>query len=172
VNHLYLDTQGYVTVGIGTMLPNLAAAQALPFVVRASNRPASAKDIEADFHAMTSQAAAQVAKKYKPHTQLDLPEAHIDALLDAEITAREASLRAHFPGYDNYPAGPKRALIDMVFNLGIGSLSNRTGLLAFKNMKAAIVASDWRQAAAACHRKGPSDARNAWTHDRFLEAAP
>ena len=63
-------------------------------------------------------------------------------------------------------------VLGLVFNLGMGSASKNTGLLAFKTMKTAIEASDWKKAAAACHRKGPSEARNNWTRDRFLESAP
>ena len=172
VNHLYLDTKGLVTVGVGTMLPNVAAAQALSFVVRSTQAAATAKEIETDFNAVLAMTAAQLAAKYRPSTLLDMPETQIDSLLDTEITTREAALKVEFKDYDTYPAGARRALLDMVFNLGMGSASKNTGLLAFKTMKTAIEAGDWKKAAAACHRKGPSEARNNWTRDRFLESAP
>lgn len=172
ISHLYLDTKGLVTIGIGTMLPNVAAAQALRFVVRSTQAAATAKEIETDFKAVLAQPAAQLAAKYRAHTLLDMPDDQIDALLDVEINTRQAALRENFAGYDDYPAGAKRALLDMVFNLGMGSASKGNGLLAFKTMKAAIDQRDWKKAAAACHRQGPSEARNQWTRDRFLESAP
>ena len=172
INHLYLDTKGLVTVGVGTMLPNVAAAQALRFVVRSTQAAASAKEIETDFNAVLAMTASQLAAKYRPSTLLDMSEDQIDTLLDSEITTREAGLRVQFKDYDTYPAGARRALIDMVFNLGMGSAAKNTGLLAFKTMKTAIEADDWKKAAAACHRKGPSEERNNWTRDRFLESAP
>ena len=33
INHMYLDTVGKVTVGVGNMLPSIESAQALPFVL-------------------------------------------------------------------------------------------------------------------------------------------
>ncbi len=172
INHLYLDTQGLITVGVGTMLPNVAAAQALSFVVRATQATATAKEIETDYKAVLAKTAGQLAASYRASTLLDMTETQIDTLLDAEITTRLAHLRAQFKAFDTYPLGARRALIDMEFNLGMGSAEKNTGLLAFKTMKAAIEASDWKKAAASCHRKGPSETRNNWTRDLFLESAP
>jgi GH24 family phage-related lysozyme (muramidase) len=170
VNHMYLDTKGLVTVGVGTMLPDVKAAQALHFLVRSTKAAASAAEIETEFKAVLAQPAGQLAANYT--TLLDMPEDQIDSLLDTEITTREAGLRMQFKGYDGYPASARRALIDMVFNLGMGSASKNTGLLAFKTMKTAIETGDWKKAAASCHRNGPSRSRNDWTRDRFLESAP
>ena len=37
IPHMYLDTKGYVTVGIGHLLKDVAAAQKVPFLVRNTN---------------------------------------------------------------------------------------------------------------------------------------
>ncbi|MFO1327796.1 MAG: hypothetical protein U1F56_10600 [Rubrivivax sp.] len=165
VPHMYLDTKGLVTVGIGKMLPDAKAAQALAFVRRSDGAAASAAEIKTDYDNVHKQPKAQLASAYEKHTALILPDAEIDALLAAVVAGFEADLKANFAGYDNYPAPAKRALLDMIYNLG------KSGLLAYKKLKKAVEAGKWKDAAAECYRHGPSQERNDWTRDRFLEAA-
>ena len=165
IPHMYLDTKGLVTVGVGKMLPDVATAQALAFVRRADGLAASAAEIEADFTAVSAQPKGKLASSYKAHTALDLPDAAIDALLRIVVDGFEADLKTNYAGYDTYPVPAKRALLDMIYNLGTA------GLLKFKKLEAAVEASQWTEAAAQCHRVGPSEERNDWTRDLFLEAA-
>ncbi|MFT7186732.1 MAG: GH24 family phage-related lysozyme (muramidase), partial [Pseudohongiellaceae bacterium] len=44
INHMYLDTVGKLTVGVGNMLPNSGAASELPFILEDSRKPASQED--------------------------------------------------------------------------------------------------------------------------------
>ncbi len=164
IAHMYLDTKNLVTVGIGKMLPDVKAAQALPFVVRGTSSAASPAQIAEDFTSVKKQPAAMLAKSYRPFTKLDLPDKAIDDLLLAELVIFEGQLKANFAGYDNYPEPARRALLDMIYNLGLA------GLLTFKNLKKAVESANWRTAAAECHRNGPSQQRNDWTHDLFLHA--
>lgn len=164
-SYMYLDTRGYVTVGVGKMLPDVATAQKLAFVVRTTKVAASAEEIKSDFEAVKKQPKAHLASWYQKHTKLDLPDAEIDKLLKVEVAKFEQQLKKNFKDYDKYPAPARRALLDMAYNLGID------GLLKFKKLKAAAEKGDWKTAAAECHRNGPSDDRNDWTKARFLEAA-
>jgi GH24 family phage-related lysozyme (muramidase) len=166
VSHMYLDTVGLVTVGVGKMLRDIAAAQELPFVRRADGAAASPAEIAADFNAVASQAKGKIASTYERYTALDLPDEAIAALLKTVVDGFEADLADAFAGYDSYPLAAKRALLDMIYNLGLA------GLLKFKKLKAAVEAGDWQGAAAQCHRNGPSQERNDWTRDQFLAAAP
>jgi GH24 family phage-related lysozyme (muramidase) len=52
IPHMYLDTVGKVTIGVGNMLPNVAAAQKLAFVVRTTKKKAIKDQIETDFEAV------------------------------------------------------------------------------------------------------------------------
>jgi GH24 family phage-related lysozyme (muramidase) len=165
ISHMYLDTKGLVTVGIGKMLPNIAAAQELDFVRRADAVAATAEEIAADFSAVSAQAAGKIAGTYRKYTSLDLPDEAIGDLLKTVVEGFENDLEQSFAGYDSYPLPAKRALLDMIYNLGLD------GLLKFKKMKASVEAGDWTTAAAQCHRNGPSDERNNWTRDLFLDAA-
>lgn len=165
IAHMYLDTRGYVTIGIGNMLANAAAAKKLAFVVRESGLAATPAQIEADFTAVTKLAAGMPAASYKTHTRLDLPDASINALFKVRIDGFRADLAGSFKDYATYPVAAKRALLDMIYNLG------KDGLLKFKKLKAAAEAGNWKEAANQCHRQGPSKERNDWTRELFLEAA-
>jgi len=165
IAHLYLDTKGLVTVGVGKMLRNEAAALKLPFVRRADGVRATPAEISADFRAVLAQPKGKLAGSYRKFTLLDLPNPAIDDLLKITVDGFEADLRARLPGYATAPAPAKAALLDMAYNLGTD------GLLLYKNLKAAVAKGDWRRAAAECHRNGPSPERNDWTRDQFLAAA-
>ena len=97
ISHMYLDTVGKVTVGVGNMLPNVAAAQRLSFVVRVTKKKATKDEIKTDFETIRNQTKGQVASRYKAKTKLDLPEKDINALLDARIVTfkRELKLKKH-----------------------------------------------------------------------------
>ena len=162
---MYLDTKSLVTVGIGKMLPDVAAAQQLPFVHRADAKPASADEIKTDFESVKKQPGSQLAAKYKPFTKLDLPDDKIFELLKSVNDDFQDKLRSHIKGYDAFPVPARRALTDMAYNLGID------GLMKFHHLLASIAKADWTKAATECHRNGPSDERNEWTKNMFLEAA-
>jgi GH24 family phage-related lysozyme (muramidase) len=106
-----------------------------------------------------------LAARYRQFTTLDLADDDIFELLKTVDADFQQKLRDNFTGYDDYPAPVKRALTDMVYNLGIG------GLLKYSHMRKSIADKDWKKAAAECHRNGPSEERNNWTRDLFLEAA-
>ncbi len=48
ISHMYLDTVGKVTVGVGNMLPTADAATALPFIRTGSGNNATENEIRAD----------------------------------------------------------------------------------------------------------------------------
>ena len=164
VPHLYLDTRGFVTVGVGNMIPNVEAAQTLAFVRRDGGAPAGAEDIAADYDAVKDRPYGQgyTAASFKPHTALDLPETEIDALLDRRIAEFEAGLRSDFGNYDNYPDRARLGLLDMAFNLG-----NHGLITKFPTFTTAARAGDWTTCAQECRRIGVGDARNAEVRKLF-----
>lgn len=160
---MYRDTVGKVTVGVGLMLPDAAAAEALPFQV--ANHPASPTQIHAEFQRVMQLPDGQIAPFYRSSTSLELPQAAIDARLLAVLQGFEQHLRARLPHYDSFPDGAKLALLDMIYNLGPGELFS-----GYPHLMAAVQQGAWAQAAAQCLRHGPGEARNAWTRTQFLSA--
>jgi len=160
---MYRDTVGKVTVGVGLMLPDAKAAQALPFVI--GTRPATPEEIAAEYARVDAMAMGRASAFYKTPTSLVLTEQTIDAKLSSVLTGFEADLRTQFPHYDSLPDGVKMALLDMIYNLGPVGLFK-----GFPHLVAAVETGAWAQAAQHCMRRGPGPARNDWTREQFLSA--
>lgn len=160
---MYRDTVGKVTVGVGLMLPDAKAAQALPFLV--NSRAATPEEITAEYARVDAMALGRPSSFYKTPTSLQLTQQTIDTKLSAVLQGFEADLRTQFPRYDTFPDAIKMALLDMIYNLG------PTGLFhGFPHLVAAVETGAWAQAAEHCMRRGPSPARNNWTRQQFLNA--
>lgn len=172
-SYMYADTAGKITVGVGKMLPDAAAAQKLGFVRRpnpAANPsvlggPAAPEDIQADFDSVNSQPAGKLASYYRQFTKLDLPDDAIDSLLNTVVQGCRSDIVASFPDFDSYPPEACAAIFDMTYNLGIGKL-----LSEFPKFCRAVKSNDWATAANECQRGGIGDTRNAWTKTQ-LETA-
>jgi GH24 family phage-related lysozyme (muramidase) len=165
ISHMYLDTVGKVTVGVGNMLPNVAAAQKLPFIVRANGKRATSDEIKTDFETVGKQARGQVASRYQTYTKLDLPENEINTLLDTRIATFKRELKLKFPDFDSYPITVQFALTDMAFNLGTNGV-----VIKFPTFTKAIKDKDWAKAAAESNRPQVNSHRNKTVKDWLLAA--
>ena len=160
---MYLDTVGKVTVGVGLMLVSEVAAHALPFL--SGERAATVEEIGRDFLRVSAMKKGQLASFYTASNGLRLPADVIDERLRGALIGFEGYLRSHMAGYDSFPDAAKLALLDMSYNLGPGRFFSEYGRLV-----QAVERGDWKGAAAASARRGPSAARNRWTRQQFLAA--
>ncbi len=158
---MYLDTEGHVTVGVGLMLPDVAAALRLPFEI--AGRAATEAEIAAEFARIDAMPMGRAALFYRGKGGPELPRTGIDALLRTVLLGFEGELRAAVHGYDEFPDGVKLALLDMIYNLGPAGL-----LKGYPRMMKAVAAGHWSEAAAECLRHGPGAVRNEWTREQFL----
>lgn len=165
ISHMYLDTKGYVTVGVGQLLRTVDDAQALDFVNRDTHEKATDEEIAQDFRAVENEEPGYRASHYRQFTKLDLPEQAIDDLLDSRIAEFENGLRGEFPGFDSFPEAAQAGLLDMAFNLGISGLVNK-----FPTFTRAARQQDWATCARECRRSGIGDRRNEETRKLFEEA--
>jgi GH24 family phage-related lysozyme (muramidase) len=156
VPHLYLDTKGLVTVGVGCMLATLPDAQRLPFV------PAAA--VVDDWIRVRKARPGLPAHTYKPLTRAVLPVDCILKLFNSRCLSFLAALRKAQPAFDTFPAGVQLALLDMAFNLGAGALTNK-----WPSLMKACREKNWAAAAVQCTRVGVQPARNAATIALFKE---
>ena len=159
---MYRDTVGKVTVGVGLMLPDAAAATRLPFQL--NSQPAAEAEIAAEFARVDALPMGRPALFYRSANQPELPQSAIDSLLLNVLTGFEGELKTRLPGYDALPDSVKLALLDMIYNLGPAGLFN-----GYPRLLKAVTAGNWSQAAAQCERVGPGAARNQWTRRMFLE---
>jgi GH24 family phage-related lysozyme (muramidase) len=171
---MYLDTGGNVTVGVGEMLPNVAAAQKLGFVRRldATAKPpvvagaATGDEIKADYENVNKQIAGKIASYYKQFTKLDLPSSVIDSLLKTRVEQFTTELIASFPDFNSYPNAARAALFDMAYNLGTSKLTSQ-----FPTFCKAVKDKNWAKAATECERGGIPADRNDWAKSQFEAAA-
>ncbi len=155
ISHMYLDTVGKVTVGVGNMLPTIEAATGLPFHNRETGNKASEDEIKHEYETVAGQKPAMAATSYKQYTTLDLSDEYIDELLDKRIAEFETGLKKDFQNYEQYPGAAKLGLMDMAFNLGNSGLINK-----FPSFTRAARAQNWQGCAEECDRRGISDERN------------
>jgi GH24 family phage-related lysozyme (muramidase) len=162
---MYLDTKGFVTVGVGEMLANAAKAETLAFL-NPGGQPSTQDAILAEFHRVSSLVPAKVAGFYRSPASPVLPHAAIDTLLMNHLNFFDGQLSGRFAAYANFPDPAKLSLLDMIYNLGV------TGLFkGFPHFMGCVDKQDWLGAGANCHRVGPSQVRNDWTKQQFLAAA-
>jgi GH24 family phage-related lysozyme (muramidase) len=163
--HMYADTRGNVTVGIGHKLPSAKAAQMLPLVDARTGKPATKEQITAAFAAISQMPKGMRARAYASATTLRLPEAAARQIAHERLQNEFLpALRRLFPRFDGYPTFAQRALVDMIYSLGAG------GLAKFSKLRAACEAGDWEKASAECSRSTSRPERNEWTREMLLEA--
>jgi GH24 family phage-related lysozyme (muramidase) len=167
VDHMYLDTRGFVTVGKGMMLPDAASAIALPFRHHATDTLATAAEIRAEFDLIAGMEASQTrgAAYYEPFTTLYLSQADIDRLVEDHVRGDFEALLRQYADFGNLPLPAQIALWDMIYNLG------PAGLAQFRMLRQAILDGDWAEAAEQSRRLGPSEERNQYVFDLFMDAA-
>ena len=162
---MYLDTRGFVTVGVGELLANAGKAETLAFM-DLDGKPSAQDVILNEFNRVSGLVPAKVAAFYRSPTSPVLPHAAIDTLLMNHLNFFDGQLAGRFANYATFPDTAKLGLLDMIYNLG------QVGLFQhFPHFMVAVDKQDWLGAAAYCHRVGPSQARNDWTRQQFLGAA-
>lgn len=171
VPHMYLDTGGNVTVGVGRLLNTMVAAQKLPFIDDKTKKKATPEEIKADFEAVLKfpqdNYKPKTAAFYKAHTKLVLTKPEIDALTESHIDDFHRELKRRYSSFGDYPTEARLALFDMIFNLGMTNLRRK-----FPNFDQAIKDQDWKKAADESKRKLPVNAsRNSYVKELLNKAA-
>ena len=95
VPHMYLDTKGYVTVGVGHLLKDVEAAKKVPFTVRDTDVFATTKQIEDEFKLIKSRPFGKDEGfgRFKPFTKLIITEVVANAQVDQHIKTFESELK-------------------------------------------------------------------------------
>lgn len=167
VDHMYLDTRGFVTVGKGKMLPTASDAVALAFLRQGTDVPASEDEIRAEYNLIAEMVedVGRDADYFGQFTNLYLPQADVDRLVTDHMRGDFEALLQQYPGFGNLPLSVQIALWDMIYNLG------SSGLAEFRLLRQAILDGNWEEAARQSHRQGPSEERNRFVFDLFMDAA-
>lgn len=95
ISHMYLDSKGLVTVGVGHLLKDLGSAQKLNFK-KSNNLPAPKDEIKTDYETVKKQAKNRFASFYKKHVKLKLLDLDINTLTNKHIDSFEGELKKYF----------------------------------------------------------------------------
>lgn len=156
VPHLYLDTRGNMTCGVGFLVKSEAELVRLPW-------SPSAQAALMDWQLVARAAPGKPASFYRPLCKARLNEIDMRRMFDLHVTAFRKQIDPAWH-LNNWPECVQIALVDMAFNLGAA------GLAKYRKLQAAVFARQWSVAANECARGGIGDARNEATRQLFLGA--
>ncbi len=177
IPHLYLDTVGKVTVGIGHMVPNKIAMSTVTMYKKGANNLlvlATLAERHAEYDVIKKQPFGRSygAASFKKHTTLIMKDADINVQRDKHILSFYKELTGYYTtanrfvkAFDSMPVEVQKALFDMAFNLGITKLKNQ-----YVKFNGFIKLEKWDEAAKQSNRVGISPVRNKYVFD-LLKAA-
>ncbi|EPF7652954.1 hypothetical protein ACXLRA_003135 [Vibrio vulnificus] len=177
-NHLYLDTKGKVTVGVGHLISSRNAIATVRLYKTKNNLPSQIatmieKQEEYDNITKLPYGMRYGASSFKSHTTLVMKEIDINSQRDNHISSFYSELSSIYKksnGYtddfDNFHKNIQLALFDMIFNLGATKLVN-----VFKKFNSALKDGDWQKAAAESNRPDVNSARNQYVK-QLLNSVP
>lgn len=148
VQHLYLDSRGYVTCGVGFLVASKAALDQYPW------HP-SVEMARLDYDALSRLPAGgnYAARYYAQLTSARLRRADMLRLFEEKVAGFRMQI-AKLWKLDTLPLEAQIVLVDMAYNMGARRLSK------FVNLRAAIERRDWATAAKECSRRGVPVKRN------------
>jgi GH24 family phage-related lysozyme (muramidase) len=167
VPHMYCDTTGNVTIGIGKKLNDVNHAKKFGFINTKTGKTATADEIKKDFETVKGNCKSNYkAKAYKKHTQLILSKGTIENQIKKDVDEFERQLNQKIKNFKTLPPEVQQALIDMSFNVGTNGMVTR-----FPNLMKAINKKDWNKAAKESNRSDVSTDRNSYVRNLFLKAS-
>lgn len=171
IPYMYQDSRGNVTAGVGIMLADAEAAQALPFQIDhiGGLMKATADEIASDYGRVKASHPGFLPAYYHWAGSLTLGADVIASLLRNVIVRNDTALAERFAQYDSWPAPAKLAVLDMAYNLGTAKLFSE-----YTHLMASLQGRYWKGCAGQCARDSSDPAfakRNDWTRQQFLLAA-
>lgn len=164
LDHLYLDSKGKVTVGIGHMVPSSAAMISVTMYKKEdkATKVATFDQKKKEYETISKKKKGYRASWYKTHTTLFMKSADIEAQRDVHLDSFYSELtniykkgNGYASSFDEFPEDVQVALFDLIFNLGATKLNN-----TFPNFNKAIKDQDWEKAAKESNRPDVNQARN------------
>jgi len=163
--NFYLDGAGYVTIGIGCVIPDTLAATQLNLLRKLNNTEAAIHEKFDDFNIVKKAIPDRSLVYYAKITKLYLPNSDIIKLFSFRLDFMVDFLRRQLPIYDSLPNEVREVLKDMAFNLGITGL-----IIKFPKLIKAIEKRDFKAAAYECFRLKIQEERNNWAFDTLFHA--
>lgn len=174
-NHMYLDSLGKVTIGVGHLIESRSAVSGIILYHTKNTIPtslASIKDKQDEFDNVLKQKKNYRASWYRQYTKLIMKDADINIQRDKHINTFYTELcgmynksKGYSKDFDDLPDEVQLALFDMIFNLGQTKLRK-----LFTKFNDAIKNEKWDEAAKQCNRPDVNPARNAYVKNLLTTA--
>lgn len=178
VRHLYLDSKGWPTIGMGFLMKSVEAFQELPLRfrndgIRIGPRDATHAEKDAEYIRVLTvgqtkgDVPRRTASSYRAHADLVyLREIDIEALARKKLTETYVpGIVALLPEFETYPIAAKLVTVDIAWNGGLGLLAK------FGNYLHCCKARDWNGAASESSVSSSRPERNAWRAAQLKLAA-
>jgi GH24 family phage-related lysozyme (muramidase) len=173
IPHLYLDSRGNPTIGVGFLMTNVQQFCSLNLFHKKSGKPASNSEKQTEYKKISKQESGYKASWYAQFCELILPSHETDNLLHKHLTQFKQELNSVFSKksgfscqFEQMPLSAQYALLDMAFNLGTPHLANN-----WPKLHQAIKQQDWQCAAQECSRQYIQNERNTVTEQLFKQAS-
>jgi len=179
IKHLYIDTLGNVTVGVGHLLPNKNFVSGITLYKsqgKVLTQPATLQEKMDEYEKVRKLPWGRTitAKSFKKHTTLVMKPSDIDFLTNKHIDNFYINLKNiitienGYPNkFDNLKSNLQLALFDMIFNLGAPKFVSK-----FPKFHTAFKASDYKKMAKESHRSDIDNDRNDYVRDLLLSLIP
>lgn len=155
-DYAYLDTKGYVTIGIGLMTRSASEYAALP-LIRADGAPATQQEKINDYNAV---------KLNSDRGNLKLPaktaEEYAKNHLSRDLQYIKNKCNAAQIDFDTLPNSVREVLLDMQYNMGDNFKPDK-----WPRFFNAVKNKDWAVAATQCQSSHIQDSRNAWRQGKL-----
>ena len=178
VQHMYLDPNDHVTIGIGHKLDNVDEAKTFKYYHKDTREPIEKDDvwlIEKDFkRVLKERGKRKEAIDFKDMTSLRIGIDAIETQFDADVYRFIYELGGYFNEFATYPKMAQLGMLDLAYNLGTPRFFH-----GFPRFKSALALRDWATVAKESHRNimdkhnnimGGMVNRNAIVQKWFLEA--
>lgn len=155
-NFMYLDTNGYVTIGVGILLKDAQTAitYGLNFSDALSGKSATNDEVKEEWKRVKKLSKGRGLNYYRDNTKLRSDEGLLEAKFQELINSALLDARKFYPDFDKLPSNAQYALWDMSFNLGYPKLSK------YQKLKEALQKGDYEKAINECNRHGIPATRN------------
>lgn len=152
--HIYMDSEGYFTIGVGFLLPDKYALGKYRWREKKSKKVVIDKRlIETDWDAVKKKGKGHKLPAYAAVTNFEISDSDIARLLNVKMYQFHQETRRVFKDqgidFDALPPLVKEALFDITWTTGPGDFRHD-----WPKLKAAIRKRDWAEAAAESHRIG------------------
>lgn len=171
INHMYLDSKGFVTIGVGHLIPTPADVDKIMLYMNSTKKIATKLEKVAEYNLIKSKSKNKWAPYYKEFTTMFMMDADIQKLYRNHVTSFYLELKSlyrngnGYANFDSFPEEVQLALFDMVFNLGLTRLKN-----VFLNFNKAIKDQNWLKAAQESRRPDVQPERNQYVKSLLMTA--